>query len=214
MTLPVVVLTALVTGAAAGALTPWARKLAKTDSGWFGSRTHVLLAGLGGAGAAALAHGWAELVAFALLALACAMLVVIDLAVYRLPDVIVGPMYPILMIALTVETAVDGEWSRLGRAVAASVVLALGYLVLALLVPSGLGLGDVKLAGLLGAFLGWTGWANVFVGTLAAFTLNGIVAAVLILIGHATRKSSTAFGPWMVAGATIGVLWAPRALSL
>ena len=71
-----------------------------------------------------------------------------------------------------------------------------------------------SLAGLLGAFLGWTGWPNVFVGTLAAFTLNGIVAAVLILIGHATRKSSTAFGPWMVAGATIGVLWAPRALSL
>ena len=177
----------------------------------------MLLAGLGGAGACALANGRAELVAFALLALACALLVVIDLAVYRLPDVIVGPMYPILLVALTVQAAVDGDWSRLGRAAAAGAVLALGYFVLALLVPSGLGLGDVKLAGLLGAFLGWAGWPNVFVGTLAAFSLNGIVAVVLLLSRHATRKSATAFGPWMVAGAAIGALWAtgrPRSVTV
>jgi len=212
MALHAVLLTALVTGASASLLTPWVRKVAGTDSAWIGSRTHVLLAGLGGAGVCALASGRAELVAFAMLALACALLVVIDLAVYRLPDVIVGPMYPILLVALTVQTAVDGDWSRLGRAAAAGAVLALGYLVLALLVPSGLGLGDVKLAGLLGAFLGWAGWPNVLVGTLAAFTLNGIVAAVLLLSRHATRKSATAFGPWMVAGAAIGALWAPAAL--
>ena len=209
MALHVVLLTALVTGAAAGALTPWVRKVADTDSAWFGSRTHVLLAGLGGAGAAALAHGWAELVAFALLALACALLVVIDLAVYRLPDIIVGPMYPILLVALTVQAAVDGDWSRLGRAAAGGAVLALGYLVLALLVPSGLGLGDVKLAGLLGAFLGWTGWPNVFVGTLAAFTLNAHRRCRSAASRRVTRKGATAFGPWMVAGAAIGALWAP-----
>jgi len=214
MALPAVLLTALVTGASASLLTPWVRTVAGTESAWIGSRTHVLLAGLGGAGVCALANGRAELVAFALLALACALLVVIDLAVYRLPDVIVGPMYPILLVALTIQTAVDGDWSRLVRAAAAGAVLALGYLVLALLVPSGLGLGDVKLAGLLGAFLGWAGWPNVLVGTLAAFTLNGIVAAVLLLSRRATRESATAFGPWMVAGAAVGALWAPAALGL
>jgi leader peptidase (prepilin peptidase) / N-methyltransferase len=212
MALPAVLLTALVAGASASLLTPWVRKVAGTDSAWIGSRAHVMLAGLGGAGVCALARGRAELVAFALLAVACALLVVIDLAVYRLPDVIVGPMYPILLVALAVQAAADGDWSRLGRAAAAGAVLALGYLVLALLVPSGLGFGDVKLAGLLGAFLGWGGWPNVLVGTLAAFTLNGIVAAVLLLSRHATRKSATAFGPWMVVGAAIGALWAPAAL--
>ena len=209
MALQVVLLTALVTGAAAGALTAWVRKVADSESAWFGSRTHVLLAGLGGAGAGALAHGWAELVAFALLALACALLVVIDLSVYRLPDIITGPMYPIVLAALTVQSTVDGDWSRLGRAAAGGAVLAVGYLVLALLVPSGLGLGDVKLAGLLGAFLGWMGWPSLLVGTLAAFTLNAVVAAVLLLSRHVTRKGATAFGPWMVAGAAIGALWAP-----
>jgi leader peptidase (prepilin peptidase)/N-methyltransferase len=206
MGLPVVLLAALVTAATAGVLTPWLRTLAHADSAWFGSHAHVLLAGLGGTGAASLAHGWAELLAFALLALACALLVVIDLAVYRLPDAIVGPMYPILAVALTVQTAITGDWSRLGRAAMAAAALALGYLVLALLAPSGLGLGDVKLAGLLGAFLGWAGWPNVLVGTLAAFTLNGVVAAILLLSRRVTRSGALAFGPWMVAGAIIGAI--------
>jgi len=206
---PVVVLTALVTGAAATLLTPWVRNVADIHSAWIGSRTHVILAVLGGAGAGALATGRAELVGFALLALACSLLVVIDLAVYRLPDVITGPMYPILLVALTVQAAVDGDWSRLGRAAAGGAVLAVGYLVLALLVPSGLGLGDVKLAGLLGVFLGWMGWPNVFVGTLAAFALNALVAVVLLVSRRVTRKGATAFGPWMVAGAAIGALWVP-----
>jgi leader peptidase (prepilin peptidase)/N-methyltransferase len=214
MPLPVTLVTAVLIGAAASVLTPWLRRLARTDSAWFTSRIHVLLGGLGGAGGATLAHGWAELVAFALLALGCALLIVVDLAVYRLPDRIIGPMYPILIAALTVAAAVDGDWSRLGRAAAGCAALALGYLILALLVPWGLGLGDVKLAGLLGVFLGWEGWANVLVGTLAAFALNGVLAAVLLLSRHATRKSATAFGPWMVAGAAIGAIWAPAALVL
>ena len=209
MALHIVLVTALLTGVSASILTPWVQKVANSDSAWFGSRTHVLLAILGGAGAGALAQGWAELVAYALLALACALLVVIDLAVYRLPDIILGPMYPILLVALTVQAAVDGDWSRLGRAAAGGAVLAVGYLVLALLVPTGLGLGDVKLAGLLGAFLGWAGWPNVFVGTLAAFALNAVLVAVLLLSRRITRKGATAFGPWMVAGAAIGAFWAP-----
>jgi leader peptidase (prepilin peptidase)/N-methyltransferase len=209
MGLHVLLLTGLATGLAAGILTPWIRRVANSESAWFASRTHVILAVLGGAGAGALAEGRAELVGFALLALACALLVAIDLAVYRLPDIITGPMYPILLVALTVQAAVDGDWSRLGRAAAGGAVLAVGYLVLALLVPSGLGLGDVKLAGLLGVFLGWTGWPNVFVGTLAAFALNALVAVVLLVSRRVTRKGATAFGPWMVAGAAIGALWVP-----
>ena len=205
-----VLLTALVTGAAGCVLTPWVRKVAGADSVWLSRRVQVLLAGFGGAGASTLAHGPAELVGFVLLAVACALLVGIDLAVHRLPNVIVGPLYPILLSALTVQAAVDGDgWTRLGRAAAGAAASALGYLVLALLVPSGLGLGDVKLAGLLGMFLGWAGWPHVLLGTLAAFALNAVVAAVLLLSRRVTRKGATAFGPWMVAGATVGAFWGP-----
>jgi len=205
-----ILLTALVTAAAGGALAPWVRTVASSDSVWLSRRIQVLLAGLGGAGASTVAHGPAELVGFVLLALACALLVGIDLAVHRLPDIIVGPMYPILLGALTVQAAIDGgDWTRLGRAAAGGAASAIGYLVLALLVPSGLGLGDVKLAGLLGAFLGWAGWPHVLLGALAAFALNAVVAAVLLVSRRVTRKGATAFGPWMVAGAAVGAFWGP-----
>jgi leader peptidase (prepilin peptidase)/N-methyltransferase len=47
----------------------------------------------------------------------------------------------------------------------------------------------------------------VLLGTLAAFALNAVVAAVLLLSRHVTRKGATAFGPWMVAGAAVGAFW-------
>jgi len=204
MTLPTTLVCAVLVGAAAYALTPWLRRVAGTESAWFGSRLHVLLAGLGAIGASVLAHGWAEFTGFAVLALACALLIVTDLAVYRLPDIIVGPTGAMLLVAFTLSAGIDGDWSRLGRAAAAGAVLALGYLVLALLAPWGLGLGDVKLAGILGTFLGWVGWSNVLAGTLAAFVLNGVVVVVLLLGRRVTRGGATAFGPWMVAGAVLG----------
>jgi leader peptidase (prepilin peptidase)/N-methyltransferase len=173
---------------------------------WLRTRPHVVLAVLGGAGAAALATTWAEVVAFALLALACALLVVVDLAAFRLPDSIVLPMYPVLFLALTVAAATDGEWGRLGRAALAAGILLAVFLVLALINPSGLGLGDVKLAGLLGAFLGWLGWQQLLVGTLATFVCSAVVALALLATRRASRKTEFPFGPWMVAGTVIGAV--------
>lgn len=212
MPLPIALLTGVLSALAAIALTPWLGRLARTDSAWLGIRLHVALAGLGGVGTAVLARSWAELTAFALLALASSLLVVVDLAAYRLPDLIVGPMYPILLVGLTVAAATSSDWGRLGRAAIAGAALALGYFVLALISPSGLGLGDVKLSGLLGVFLGWLGWSHAIVGTLAAFCLNGVVAAVLLLVTNLTRRGDIAFGPWMVTGAAVGAAWGPAVL--
>ena len=91
-----------------------------------------------------------------------------------------------------------------GRAAAAAGVIAFGYLVLALIAPANLGLGDVKLSGLIGAFLGWLGWSHAFVGTLAAFVLGGVFALFLVVAKRAHRHTAFAFGPWMVIGAAVG----------
>ena len=206
MTVPIVVVTALVCGLAAVCLTGWIRPMLAERSSWLRTFPHGVLAVLGGAGAAALARTWAEVVAYALLALACSLLVVIDLAVYRLPDAVVAPTYPLLFLALAVGAATGGDWSRLGRAALAAAMLLALYLVLALINPSGLGLGDVKLAGLLGAFLGWLGWQQVLLGTLAAFVCSALVALLLLATRRATRKTEFPFGPWMVAGAVIGAV--------
>ena len=208
-----ILLTALVTGLAALALTPWTRTVAATDSRWLRCRVHIALAGLGGAGAAALATSGAELVAYTLLALACALLIVIDLTALRLPDAIVLRMYPMLLIALGVAAAVGDDWGRLGRATTAAGVLLIGYFLLAFIYPSGLGLGDVKLSGLLGMFLGWLGWPHLLLGTLAAFILSAILSVVLLVTTNATRRTAVPFGPWMVAGAAVGAAWGPAALA-
>lgn len=148
-----------------------------------------------------------------MLALACALLVVIDLSAYRLPDVIVLPTYPVVFILLTVAAAVGGDWAQLGRAMAAAGVLGFGYFVLALIAPAGVGLGDVKLSGLLGAFLGWLGWSHVLLGSLAAFALGGVCALVLLATTAADRRTAFPFGTWMVAGAVVGAAWGPSLLA-
>jgi leader peptidase (prepilin peptidase)/N-methyltransferase len=209
VTASLVALTAIITSAAAAALTPWLQTLTGSRSRWLSRVVHVPLAGVLAAGAAALAMHEVELAAFAVLALACASLVLCDLAVYRLPDRIVGPMYPILFVGLVIAAAVLGDWSRLGRASLAALVMAISYFALAWLSPSGLSLGDVKFSGLLGAFLGWLGWPHVLLGTLAGFALGAVVSLSLLATRLAGRKSDYPFGPWMVAGAAVGAVWGP-----
>lgn len=213
--LAIPLLTALACGAAAAALAPWMRRLAESDSRWPRSAVPVVLAAAAGAGAAVLATGWAELLTFAALAVACALLTAIDLAVFRLPDAIVLPLYPVVLAGLVAAAALSGDWGALGRAIAAGAALLAFYFVLALINPSGLGLGDVKLSGVLGMFLGWLGWSAVLVGTLAAFALNAAVALALLAARRVGAKSGIAFGPAMVVGAAAGAAyWAWRTAGL
>jgi leader peptidase (prepilin peptidase)/N-methyltransferase len=83
--------------------------------------------------------------------------------------------------------------------------MGLTYLVMAVAYPRGMGFGDVKLAGVLGLFLGWLGWAPLAVGASLAFLLGGIFGVVVILIRRGGRKTAIPFGPWMLAGAWLGI---------
>jgi leader peptidase (prepilin peptidase)/N-methyltransferase len=68
-----------------------------------------------------------------------------------------------------------------------------------------MGFGDVKLALLLGLYLGFLGWQFLAVGAFAGFLLGGVVGAVLLAAGRATRKTRIPFGPSMLAGALLAV---------
>ena len=65
----------------------------------------------------------------------------------------------------------------------------------------GLGLGDVKRAGVLAALLGWWDWRAAAIGLAAGVVLGGLAAAILLITRRADRHSHIAFGPAMVAGA-------------
>lgn len=131
----------------------------------------------------------------------------IDLDVKRLPNSIVLPSYLVAAGLLAVAAVVTGEWGDLLRALLGMTALYGFYFLLALVYPAGMGFGDVKLAGVLGLYLGWLGWAEVVTGGFLGFLFGGVVGLALMALGRAGRKSQIPFGPFMLAGALVAILW-------
>jgi leader peptidase (prepilin peptidase) / N-methyltransferase len=150
-----------------------------------------------------------ELPALLFLAALTIALGMIDLDTKRLPDAIVLPSYGVALVLLALAAwspGADAHWEALVRAVIGGAALFAVYFALLLVYPSGMGFGDVKLAGVLGLYLGYFGWASLVVGWFAAFLLGGLFAVGLLVTGRAGRKTSVPFGPWMLLGAWIGIV--------
>ena len=122
----------------------------------------------------------------------------IDYAEHRLPNVLVGALAGTSILLFAGAAGVQGDPGRLIRAVAAGGIVLGSFLLLAILTPSGLGMGDVKLGFVTGAFLGWIGWEMVFWGTFLGFALGAVWAVVMVIRGHATRSTRIAFGPFLL----------------
>jgi leader peptidase (prepilin peptidase)/N-methyltransferase len=150
-----------------------------------------------------------QLPAFLYLAAIAVALALIDLDVHRLPNAIVLPSYPVAAVLLLLPAVADGRWDDYLRGVLGGLVLFALYFLLAFIYPSGMGFGDVKLAGVLGAYLGWLGWGVLAVGGFLGFLLGGLGGGALMAVRRAGRKSKIPFGPFMLAGAFIAVLVGP-----
>jgi leader peptidase (prepilin peptidase)/N-methyltransferase len=152
--------------------------------------------------------GWSEeLLAFLYLGAIGVALTMIDIDVKRLPNAIVLPSYLVAGALLGLAAAFSGEWDRLLRAGLGMAVLYAFYFLLAFIYPSGMGFGDVKLAGVLGLYLGWLGWAEVVTGGFLGFLFGGVVGGLLMAVHRAGRKTQIPFGPFMLAGAFVAILW-------
>jgi len=154
----------------------------------------------------AIVAGAALLIAFLYLAAISVALTAIDIDTHRLPNVIVYPAYLVGAVLLTVAALATGRWDALLTAGIGAVALFGFYLLLALVYPGGMGFGDVKLAGVLGLFLGWLGWGPLAIGAFAAFALGGVFSVIVVALRRGGRKTRIPFGPWMVAGAWVGIL--------
>ena len=149
--------------------------------------------------------GWA-VPAYLALAFICVVLAVIDARTRLLPNRITYPAFPITLGLLLVASVGLGDLGRLARGLLAAVAVGGFFLALALISPRGMGLGDVKLAPTLGLALGWLSWGAVAFGVFAGFLLGGLAGLAAIAVLGLTRKSLLPFGPWLVAGALLGVL--------
>jgi leader peptidase (prepilin peptidase)/N-methyltransferase len=160
---------------------------------------------LAAASTPALVSGVLVLVAFLYLAAISVALTAIDIDVHRLPNAIVLPSYLVGSVLLGAAALLSGDLVQLARTAAGAGILVVLYLVLALVKPEGMGMGDVKLAGVLGLFLGSIGWGALAVGAMGAFVLGGVFGLALIVTRRAGRGSGIPFGPWMFAGAWLGI---------
>ncbi|WP_305788433.1 prepilin peptidase [Symbioplanes lichenis] len=124
------------------------------------------------------------------------LLAVVDVRCRRLPDRLVA------LLALLTSPLAALAPGDVPRALLAAALTGTAYLMIALLPGRGLGLGDVKLATVLGFVLGFAGWPAVAVGLIAPHLINGPIAVGLWIT---RRVRSLPFGPALLAGAVVGL---------
>lgn len=148
----------------------------------------------------------AVLPAYLYLAAVGVALALIDLDVRRLPDVIVLPSYVVTAALLGLASLLGSDSGELLRAGLGAAAMYAVYFALAFAYPAGMGFGDVKLAGVLGAYTAWLGWGAWAVGLFSGFLLGGLWGIGLVLAGRGGRKSKVPFGPFMLLGVLLAVL--------
>jgi leader peptidase (prepilin peptidase) / N-methyltransferase len=208
---------ALVGAAVCLAATPYLARVAGTahdlsDAGWWrpaGSPNRVVLASVAAVGVllgalAGAGAGWSVVLpALVLLALVATPLVVIDLDLHRLPNRLVLAAAIGGAVLLTGAAAEHGQWSSLLRVAEGGAAAFAVLMVLNLVAPRSFGFGDVKLGGVLGGYLGWFGWSEVYYGLFAGFVLGAAVSVALLVSRRATMKSAIPFGPVLILGALV-----------
>lgn len=126
-----------------------------------------------------------------------------DVRERRLPNDLVLPGYVAAGLGVIGDALSRGEVSLL--ALLGGVAFVASFLLLAVL--GGMGMGDVKLAGVLGIASGLVGVTALVVVPVAAFLLGGVAAAIAIA---GRRGSSIPFGPYLLAGFWIALLVSER----
>ncbi|ONI74580.1 prepilin peptidase [Kribbella sp. ALI-6-A] len=164
------------------------------------------------AGVAGGVVGWrigfaGGLAAWIALVVSGAVLGYIDARTRYLPSAIIWPTYGVVSVALVGAAVVTGQWQSLGRAAIAGLIGFGVFYLLWFVFPRGVGFGDVRLSGLLAVALGWLGWGEFVSGLYGGFFLGAVLGILLTAAKVFRRKEMFPFGPFMLAGAVLGVLF-------
>ncbi len=181
-----------------GAVLP--RRLGRDRSTWWAGPLAALL------GVATYVHlgSDANAAAWAVVQVALVALAAIDVATRLLPNRITLPVSALALLLRAVY-----ERSALLEVVVAGIAAFAAFYVIALLLRGGFGMGDVKLAAMLGFLLGTAVVPALVVGVVT----GGVWSAVLVLTGRAGMRSSIAYGPFLALGGAAAILFAnPPAL--
>jgi leader peptidase (prepilin peptidase)/N-methyltransferase len=139
-------------------------------------------------------------------------LAVVDWRTRLLPTRVVAPSYALVVTGVLVTWIATRETDDLLRAGWGWLGAGGLYWLLWRIHPRGMGYGDVRLSGVLGLALGQLGWGPLLIGVYAGFLLGGVLGGLLSLTRVVERKAYP-FGPFMLAGALVGVLFGDRLLA-
>ena len=170
--------------------------------GWKSALASAVVAGLVGA---RLGWDWSLLFLIFLVPVGVA-LAVVDWRTRLLPTRVIAPSYVVVTLLAVAAAVLGDDVPDLVRAGWGWVVAGGTFLLLWLIYPRGMGYGDVRLSGVLGIALGYLGWGELLVGVYAGFLLGGIGGTLLTLLRVVDRRAYP-FGPFMLLGALVGVLW-------
>lgn len=131
----------------------------------------------------------------------------IDMRHRIIPNRLLLPSMLVFAVAI-VALAVAGRSVHPFTAVLAMLAYG-GALLVVALVSGGMGMGDIKLAALIGLVLGALGWAHVGVAAFGGIVFGGIGALVALMLGK-SRKDAIPFGPYLAGGALVAVLAGPQ----
>lgn len=130
----------------------------------------------------------------------------VDFDTKRLPNRIMFPGTAVGAILLAIGAGIEGEWRQLVTGLAVGAGLFVAFLLLALAVPAGFGMGDVKLVFMLGLFAGYVSLAAGLFSAFAGFFIGGLVSVLLLVTRRADRKTAIPFGPSLVLGSWLAIV--------
>ena len=154
-------------------------------------------------------------VVFAAFLWALVVLTVIDLDHKLLPNRVVYPMFVAGWVGLAIDALVRDRSGSLVDAALGAAIFGGFFFLIAMIVPAGMGGGDVKLAFVLGTFLGYAGGPGVvLVGMFLSFLVGGVLGIAVMALGKGGRKTQIPFGPFLALGTALGIFWGERLLDL
>jgi leader peptidase (prepilin peptidase)/N-methyltransferase len=130
----------------------------------------------------------------------------VDARTRYLPTAILVPGYVAVFVLLVGGALLDDRADRLLPALLGWLVFGGFYFAMWLVYPRGIGYGDVRLAGLLGAPLGFVGWAATIAALYAGLVLGAVLGTVLV-VARLVPDRRYPFGPFMLVGALFGLAW-------
>ncbi len=157
------------------------------------------------AGTAVRFEGGAVVPAYLVFFLCLITISVIDADRQIIPNYIVYPTILASVPLLALAALAGGDWDRFGHALMGASLGWLTLFVIHLVSPGGMGFGDVRLAFVLGLFLGWISLLHVFTGLFAAVLLICAVGIVLAVLRLRSLQQHMAFGPFLALGSTLAV---------